>query len=365
MTVTRYLLWFLSLIPGFLLTACLRRFTDQIHNRPVKFVLFVLKACLAIWLAYLVIATASPFLWKYNYLLSGLYIALFADCLCDLVLAVLSFTRYKEIKKLGMILLCVLTAALFLQGTINSQTILPHHLRYSSEKLTSKHEFVFLSDLHYGSPQTQEAVVKALTEIELLHPEFVLLGGDITDEHTEKEEMEWIFEQLGSLHTPVYYVYGNHDRQDRGNYVGGKKFTEEELKSAIEDNGLIILQDEFVQISDDLVILGREDDSRLSRKPVEDLPAFSENTYLLCVDHSPYQNEDILKTGADLQLSGHTHAGQYFPLKFVYALAGLNVLGNYRIGDTDVYVSPGIGGWYMPFRNESHCYYEIIELSPQ
>ena len=67
---------------------------------------------------------------------------------------------------------------------------------------------------------------------------------------------------------------------------------------------------------------------------------------------------------ADLQLSGHTHAGQFFPLRFLYALAGLNVCGEYHFNDTAVFVSPGIAGWYFPFHNEAICSYEVIRLIP-
>ena len=81
--------------------------------------------------------------------------------------------------------------------------------------------------------------------------------------------------------------------------------------------------------------------------------------------HPRFPADDILKTDADLQLSGHTHAGQYFPLRFVYMLARLNVVGEYRIGNTDLYVSPGIGGWGMPFRNESRSQFEYVHIMPQ
>ena len=68
---------------------------------------------------------------------------------------------------------------------------------------------------------------------------------------------------------------------------------------------------------------------------------------------------------ADLQLSGHTHAGQLFPLRCVYALIGLNVYGDYTIGDTQLYVTSGITGWYLPLRNEANCSYEVITLQPE
>ncbi len=129
------------------------------------------------------------------------------------------------------------------------------------------------------------------------------------------------------------------------------------------DSGVFILKDDFVSFGDDLVLMGREDSSRMNgRTAVENLPARPEGKYVINVDHSPYQNEDILATAADLQLSGHTHAGQIFPIRWLYTLARLNVVYSYRIGSTDLYVSPGIGNWYYPFRNETHCSYAVIDL---
>lgn len=127
-------------------------------------------------------------------------------------------------------------------------------------------------------------------------------------------------------------------------------------------SGVIIVKDEVLQIEDDLVLVGREDVSNLTRIPLKDLAKREEGTYVIWTDHSPYQNEEIREANADLQLSGHTHAGQIFPIRWLYTLAGLNVVYTYRIADTDLYVSPGIGNWYYPFRNETHCSYAMIDL---
>ena len=131
------------------------------------------------------------------------------------------------------------------------------------------------------------------------------------------------------------------------------------------NSGVTILKDDCVQFSDEIVLLGREDSSRTSRKAVKDLPVRPEGAYVINTDHSPYQNDDIRETGADLQFSGHTHAGQIFPIRALYTIAGLNVVYDYKIGTTDLYVSPGIGNWYYPFRNESHCSYAVIDLIPE
>ncbi len=76
-----------------------------------------------------------------------------------------------------------------------------------------------------------------------------------------------------------------------------------------------------------------------------------------------------MELGADLQLSGHTHAGQLFPLKTIYKPAVKYVYGKYTVSSSPynkyLYVSSGFSGWVLPFRNEEHCNYEVINLRNQ
>ena len=64
------------------------------------------------------------------------------------------------------------------------------------------------------------------------------------------------------------------------------------------------------------------------------------------------------------QLSGHSHAGQFFPLKYIYMFGEKYVYGDYQVGNTRLYVSSGITGWYYPFRTSAHCNYEVVHLAP-
>lgn len=128
---------------------------------------------------------------------------------------------------------------------------------------------------------------------------------------------------------PTYYIYGNHDRQIKADArAKGRQYTEQELAETITKNGITILRDGYPFFAEDLVLMGREDYSAVAgRKKVEDLPALPSTAYVVNVDHSPYQYDDIVKTGADLQLSGHTHDGQYFLLGIGYSLFVKNVYG--------------------------------------
>jgi predicted MPP superfamily phosphohydrolase len=194
----------------------------------------------------------------------------------------------------------------------------------------------------------------------------VVLGGDITDELTSFEDMNRVYQILSDIDTPVYFVHGNHDRQPDFGLLGGRTYSDEQLEKAITNAGVRILSDEFVRVADDLVLLGREDMSAgVARKPWPEL----DNPYqgkgaLVVVDHQPYDSAQLIDEKSALQLSGHTHAGQLWPLQAVYRAVGLPAYGEFECTGTRLYVTAGESGWSMPFRTEEHCEWDLIALKP-
>ena len=365
MTVSLYIKFVLCIIGAVAVVQLIQRPVRKRFPAWARIIMWIVKAVALLGIAYEMIADASPLFWNWGYLFSGLYLALLGDLAAGILF--IPFMVKKKIKELinvQTVVAVVLTVLFTLQCCLTMENVSAHEITYTSDKLSSEHKIVFVSDLHYGSSQFPETVEKALQEIKALKPEAVLLGGDITDEHTEKEEMQYIYKQFGELGVPVYFIYGNHDRQPRGSFVGGAKYSETDLENAITGSGVYILKDELVSLADDLVVLGREDPSSPDRKDPNELPEYPDGAYVIAVEHNPYLTEDIKAQGADLQLSGHTHAGQLFPLRLLYTVAGLRVVEEYQEGDTTIYVSPGIAGWYYPMRNESYCWYEVITLKP-
>lgn len=359
MTLVKYIQWIIAIILGFSIVSFIKNKLVQSKKIIFRSIVFIVEFLLMIVIAFLLIAYASPFIWKYNYVICGIYIGLLSDLITDIVLLIVHKIN-KDIPKYIVSIAIVLIVSLY--GTINMQTIKANTLTYSSDKLTKDYKIVFISDLHFGSSQSEETVLKAFNEIKETNADALILGGDITDEYTTKEEMELLYEKIADIDIPTYFIYGNHDRQDRGDYLGGNKFSEDELRDTIQKNGITILKDEYALINKDIVLLGREDPSNSSRKEVEQLAKWDESKFVILVEHTPYQNDDTIKVNADLQLSEHTHAGQLFPLQTLYNLAGLNTYGNYKVGKTNVYVSSGITGWYLPYRTEAFCHYEVVEL---
>ena len=365
MTAELYIRLIAETIVAFGLIYLVQRPLRKVKHRFVLGIIFVLKAVAAVYLGLVLIALDYKIVWNHPYPFGALYLAMMGDLAKDVVCFIISLFRGKRSgETLKFVTALVLTAAFAAFNILNMQAIRANYHQIESEKLTHPYKLVFLADLHYGSAQSRETVDKALEEIAALKPDYLLLGGDITDEYTTKEEMEYIYRKIGSLGLETYYVYGNHDRQDRGELMlGATQYTETELKDAIEGNGIRILCEDFVEINEDLILLGREDPTHPGqRTAVKDLPDVPEGCYVICIDHTPYQNEEIEELGADLQISGHTHAAQFFPEMTVYKLLGLNVYGDYTIGDTHLVVSPGISGWALPLRSEGPSADEVFEL---
>ena len=324
--------------------------------------LIAVKLLLAFLLAFLPMAgpvqlrAAQPFM-------MAAYVALFADAVADTVCSGI-FAVCKKERRFGSIKAVSLACGVlfFIYGVVNMLTVTPEYHTYTSDKLQAEHTVVFIADLHVGSAQPFSVTEKTIREVRELKPEATILGGDIVDDYTTKEDMEAAFRLFADFETPVYFIYGNHDRQGHAAYAGGQKFTQEELEAAMTENGVIILQDAYAELATDLLLLGREDITEGDgRADISDLPNPAPEKYLIAADHQPVQFRENLAAGTDLQLSGHTHAGQLFPLGLFYNVIGY-CYGDYTEGDATLYVSAGACGWRVPLRTQAHCHYEVIRL---
>ena len=366
MTALLFILWIVEALVAYGVLWLIQIPLRKKESRIPRIIAFVVKAFLLTLTAYLSIVVDNWFTWRTGYLLGSVYVALGGDLLGDIVSFVVRLIRKKNVSSVFRAIAgLVLTIAFLIYGTVNMQTVTANEITYRSDLLKRQHRFVFIADLHIGSAQSFDVIQQTIFDmVTSKHPDFIVLGGDITDEFTTKEEMETLYSMFGATGVPVYFVYGNHDRQDKAYIAGGATYTQAELEATMANYGITILKDSWVKISDDLVLLGREDITHSERLAVSDIPALPENFYVVSVDHSPYQTDDIIALGADLQLSGHSHAGQLFPLRFLCWVTGLDAKGAYTYGDAQMYVSSGFAGWHFPFRTESGCHYELVTLLP-
>lgn len=198
-----------------------------------------------------------------------------------------------------------------------------HQTNYNltTEKNINPTKICFIADVHYpnaNNPQRLKAITNTLMKVK---PDFYLLGGDFVDESTSTKDMNILFKQLRRLTkiAPVYFVYGNHENKI--------KFSRTKLNQAITANNITILNDQEIQLSN-ITLVGRKDYTNPNRKKTKDYH-LTNKTYNIVLDHQPQGTKENIKNNVDLQLSGHTHNGQMFPLSYLYHLQP-DFAGNYK-----------------------------------
>ena len=299
-----------------------------------------------------IIADAIGIIWKY--LLKGKY---------------LNFIP--KYHKKGVLAL-IIFAIIIISGVygMNHTELTEYNL--TTDKINNEsYSIVWISDIHYGTVQNPQLVKESISKINDLKPDMVVLGGDIVDERTSKEDMNEIFKELGKINSTygTYYIFGNHDTQPYStDYENGNRtFSDEELNKTITDNGIIILNDEKTPINNDIVLVGRSDaqwDGEKNRIDIGKILNESDlSKYVVVLDHQPIEYKENSKQGADLQISGHTHGGQVFPFSIFEGLMGNLVYGKFHFGNMELIVSSGLTGWGWSMRNEAKCEYVLININ--
>ena len=156
-------------------------------------------------------------------------------------------------------------------------------------------------------------------------------------------------------HGTGYACTGNHEY-----YAGVDEF----LKMAEESN-IRVLLNEHVVIADTIVLAGVNDSSekRMSG-PGDDLEkalaGADLNKPVVLLSHQPDVFKQAHKAGVNLQLSGHTHAGQIPPMDLIVQLYFKYTYGLYREGTSYIYTTCGTGTWGPPMRLFSRS--EIVKI---
>ena len=233
----------------------------------------------------------------------------------------------------------------------------------SSPKITQAYTIVQLSDVHVNRTTSLAHLQKLVEEVNALHPDLILLTGDIGDDKVSKVEAQMdVLKGLKSKYGE-YIVYGNHEL-----YNGLPAW---QFKYAKQ--GWTALFNSGVKIKDTNLYIGGIPDISFTRgarffkldmdKTFEKAKA---DDYKILLSHSPkFYKEDEFKPNYDLQLSGHTHGGQIFPFHFLVWQANKYLAGLYDLEESKLYVSRGAGYWGAPLRLFAPSEITLIKLVPQ
>lgn len=218
-----------------------------------------------------------------------------------------------------------------------------------------------ITDLHITSSVRRNWLQKLVERINLQKPDIIVSTGDILDDVIALISKD--IEQLALLKAKIgkYSVSGNHE------YFIGVNESTKEMKKA----GFTVLSNDHRIIRQGrgrILLGGVEDYSAPSRSsnissPTKAMGNSSQADVKILLAHQPNSVYKGASAGFDLQLSGHTHGGQFALGRWLVGLVQPYQSGLYRYNDTQLYVSNGAGYIGPPLRIGAPSEISLLRLS--
>lgn len=197
-----------------------------------------------------------------------------------------------------------------------------------------------MSDVHFGSVRHRQVISQIASKLNELKGtcDIAIISGDLADGSAMVEADD--FMAFGEVEMPIIFTPGNHDY-----YIGIDK-----VIRACENAGVIVLDNESLEF-DCLNIYGAS--YRIEDKgiPEIDESAMRKDKVNILNYHVPYHFDEFSRMGFNLQLSGHTHGGQFHPVIFI-----ANMMFRYNMGlfkderGNYIHVTTGVGSMDTPMR---------------
>jgi len=219
------------------------------------------------------------------------------------------------------------------------------------DKLTQNINIIQISDVHFGSIRHKQIIQQLTRKLKELESscDLIIISGDFADGSSVICENDFL--EFKKINIPIIFTPGNHDF-----YPGI-----ENVKSECEKADIIILDDENMEFKDlNIHGLTYSFENR-NQKPELDKTCIKSDKINILNYHVPYYWEEFSDLGFDIQLSGHTHGGQFYP-----AIIFSEIIFKYNKGlfknnnGKYLHVTTGVGSMDIPMR--WGCDSEIVIL---
>ncbi len=221
-----------------------------------------------------------------------------------------------------------------------------------------------ISDVHLGHHRGRGYLERIVEETNRRKPDLVLITGDLIDSKAALEP--GVLEPLSRLVAPAFFVGGNHEK-----YVDPQRAFE-----LIAAHGVRVLHNEvalihglqlvgldYMNADEDTFDMHPSDDKRTIKSVLASLALKSDVPSVL-IHHSPVGARYVAAKGIGLMVSGHTHAGQVFPITLFAGWVFPFNRGLHQEGATAVFVSQGAGTFMPRVRLGSSNELSLLHLKP-
>ena len=206
-----------------------------------------------------------------------------------------------------------------------------------------------ISDLHVGPTIKRPYVEKVFDTIANVNPDMLAVTGDLVDGSVEnlRSDLEPFKDMIARDGT--FFVTGNHEY-----YSGVDRWLDETdrlgMTNLINSKTIIERQGSEICIAGITDFRAHQIKKSHRSNPKSALNNVRKNIPKIVLAHQPNSIFSVHDAGADLQLSGHTHGGQFVPFNFPTKLANAYLSGLYDHEGTQIYVNRGTGYWGPPLR---------------
>ncbi len=296
--------------------------------------------------------------------LAFLFLFLMIHGSADIALFISSRLGYPHSSKTSRILfIFTMGLSLFILffGWHEARQLKTERITITTNKMTVDHKSIKLlqiSDVHFSPIIGEKMAVDIFQIVQNEKPDIIVSTGDLLDRGFRNGQQ--ITSILRSLPAPMgkYAITGNHE------FIAGI----EQSARFIEQAGFRLLRNEAVDINPYLTLVGVDDPAikqftkGIIVPEAKVIPKPDAGQFTILLKHQPRIDKSSINS-FDLQLSGHTHAGQIFPFTGLVKLVFPYICGMYEIDpQTRLYVSRGTGTWGPPFRFLAPPEVTLIEI---
>lgn len=242
-------------------------------------------------------------------------------------------------------------------GAINHRVLRVHEYRIELPRRSAavrEMTIVFMADLHFRDLTSDRFLEELAAKVNAQKPDLILVGGDMLEGDSRNEDTgryERAFRRMRSKYG-IYGVPGNHERFSRAGSGG-----------FLERAGITFLQDEVATVDEALTLVGRKD-SRRDRRSVADLMTTARRDLpVVLLTHRPTGFDEARAAGADIQLSGHTHHGQLFPVNLITRREYDLSWGHLDKDGGHLFVTSGVQAWGPPVRTVGASEIMVIRIA--